>query len=471
MEERNFARPPGSRKKTFKDEETFVRPKYVEPEEFEKLTKPPENFKTDEKTKKMIDEVRNDYFIHSDLEDNLQEPPELAKLFDDMEAMRKMKAGDQSDEMDEGDIQEELDEMNSDLEGETDGEEESEHVKLTPEQINALNMERFEKANEMHVIADKYLTEDNYDEAVPAYERCIDLFNAYLEFKLGEITDTAKLAAIQRDWLLLPTIGLAYGLQCQGKFQEAEACYDQCLEWFGESKAGNEGHYARLILNYAELLCMTERPLAAIDVVEDNLAFVKENFGQGSETYACAISNLSTYYAIRKKFEQALPLAEEAYQLFCEIFGPQDQLTEGCFHIYIKLLGENGMTEKAEELKNKWEAEREEMNLPSSEELNKHIDEKFAASIEELTEKFKSATDNINKMEGQFDENSKPEEIVDKLGPQLENIYSALGKANEFKNDLEEMKSNPEEALDEFAVSGKTSEPIKIDLSKFYPKQ
>ena len=318
------------------------------------------------------------------------------------------------------------------------------------------------------------MREDNFDMAVSTYSSCIGIFNAFLEFKYGE-SETSVMDQQRGELLTDPTIGLAFAQQCLGRLEEAEETYKDVIELMKHSKADNE-KYVRCIINYAELLCQSEKPLLAIDNIKEA---IEKLDNKKTDLHASALSNLAIYYAVLKRYDDALPYAKEGYEMFCKILGKNNAYTENALKAYVRVLTEAGREDEAKELQESWEKSRRESELPSSKEMEQKITAKVEESLSHFSKKKTFDPEGLivppevleqqkKVFEGTFEDvDFDDPNFIEKIAPELKTLYEFLGKSKEFDSDMKKFRENPEAAKQQF-TQGMNSPVLSMSMDEFY---
>merc|ERR1712110_1092227 len=357
-----------------------------------------------------------------------------------------------------------------------EGDANDEDIPIHSEEYARVNLARYERALEMQQQAETFMREDNFDMASSLYSSCLGTLTAYLEFKYAD-AEPSVLNVQKAEMLTDPMVGLAFAQQCLGRLEEAEQSYVDAMEMM-KTKGVTFDHdkHARCVLNYAELLCQKEKPLAAIDLIQSTMDKLPN---KKSEIYASAMCNISIYYAILKRYEDALPHAKQGYELFCKALGKNNPYTESALQGYMRILRDNGKEEEADRLHEQWQSERRESELPSQEVMEQEISGQLSESLKHLSQKKTFDPQGLIVPPEVLEEQKKifsqkyanadfgDQEFIDAIEPELKNLYDLVGKSKDFHRDMEKFKQDPEYAKETLS-KGITTPILNLGIREYY---
>jgi len=142
-----------------------------------------------------------------------------------------------------------------------------------------------------------------------------------------------------------------------GDFTKAKINYEKCinsLQKLHQTEKNEE--IAALLVNFAELEAMSDNMPKAVILCQAALKILVRTTGK-DEFYAATLSNMATYSAAQKKFEEAEEPMKEAVEIFLEIFGRNNAIIREAVHNLANIFMGLKKVEELEKLQQDWNTE------------------------------------------------------------------------------------------------------------------
>lgn len=167
---------------------------------------------------------------------------------------------------------------------------------------------------------------------------------------------------------------LAFTYLSGQQYEEARKLFEESLPIM-KKHMDNSKEYGMALLNYAESLANLKLLSQAEQVTKDAIKVFRTQMRR-DELLAGALSNLSGYLCVQKKFEEARPHALEAMEIFRRELGKANNYTKNAFANYCTILKELKRNQDIKELEDDW-------NVDTDNAMNEH----FSAAEKSFMEK------------------------------------------------------------------------------------
>jgi tetratricopeptide (TPR) repeat protein len=198
------------------------------------------------------------------------------------------------------------------------------------------------KAAELNDEAERLIATDRFVEAE------IALLGALQKYKPhAEGPEDSFLARLKSN--------LAFTYLSGQQYEEARKLFEESLPIM-KKHMDNSKEYGMALLNYAESLANLKLLPQAEQTTKDAIKVFRTQMRR-DELLAGALSNLSGYLCVQKKFEDARPPALEAMEIFRRELGKVNSYTKNAFANYCTILKELKRDQEIKDLEADWDIE------------------------------------------------------------------------------------------------------------------